>query len=110
MPTRDVRFFIGAMKRNRHSPRRWFSSVTKQDLREVLSLIRRDGALTIRDIDDDVLVDKEHPWASRSRRSGGQSCAQRKPPSATRNWSKTGLDPSGEYTARNNKRVAGETS
>ena len=31
----------------------------------MLRLIRRDGALTIRDIDDDVLVDKEHPWASR---------------------------------------------
>jgi uncharacterized protein YcaQ len=31
----------------------------------VLRLIRRDGALTIRDIDDDVLVDKEHLWASR---------------------------------------------
>jgi uncharacterized protein YcaQ len=31
----------------------------------VLTLIRRDGALTIRDIEDDVLVDKEHPWASR---------------------------------------------
>jgi uncharacterized protein YcaQ len=30
-----------------------------------LKLIRRDGALTIRDIDDDVLVDKEHLWASR---------------------------------------------
>ena len=28
-------------------------------------MIRRDGALTIRDIDDDVLVDKEHLWASR---------------------------------------------
>ena len=31
----------------------------------MLRLIRSDGALTIRDIDDDVLVDKEHPWASR---------------------------------------------
>jgi uncharacterized protein len=31
----------------------------------VLTLIRRGGALTIRDIDDDVLVDKEHLWASR---------------------------------------------
>jgi hypothetical protein len=30
-----------------------------------MTLIRRDGALTIRDIDDDVLVDKEHLWASR---------------------------------------------
>jgi uncharacterized protein YcaQ len=27
--------------------------------------IRRNGALTIRDIDDDVLVEKEHPWMSR---------------------------------------------
>ena len=30
-----------------------------------MRLIRRDGALTIRDIDDDVLVDKDHLWASR---------------------------------------------
>jgi len=28
-------------------------------------LLTVSGALTIRDIDDDVLVDKEHPWASR---------------------------------------------
>jgi hypothetical protein len=27
--------------------------------------VRRDGALTIRDIDDDVLTEKEHLWASR---------------------------------------------
>ena len=35
------------------------------DLRNVLARLRKDGALTIRDVDDDVLVDKEHPWASR---------------------------------------------
>jgi uncharacterized protein YcaQ len=34
-------------------------------LRKVLGRIRRGGALTIRDIDDDVLVDKDHLWASR---------------------------------------------
>ena len=44
---------------------RWFGTVPKPDLRKVLARLRRDGALTIRDIDDDVLVDKEHPWASR---------------------------------------------
>ena len=33
--------------------------------RKVLPLIRRDGALSIRDIDDDVLVEKDHAWASR---------------------------------------------
>ena len=35
------------------------------DIRRVVARIRRSGALTIRDIDDDVLVDKTHPWASR---------------------------------------------
>jgi uncharacterized protein len=31
----------------------------------VLARIRKHGALTIRDIDDDVLVEKDHAWASR---------------------------------------------
>jgi uncharacterized protein YcaQ len=39
--------------------------VTIKDMRKVMSLLRKDGALTIRDIDDDVLVEKAHPWASR---------------------------------------------
>jgi hypothetical protein len=39
--------------------------VTPADTRKVMRLIRRDGALTIRDIDDDVLTEKEHLWASR---------------------------------------------
>jgi uncharacterized protein len=30
-----------------------------------VSRIRSEGPLTIRDIDDDVLVEKEHLWASR---------------------------------------------
>ena len=65
VPTRDIGFFLGRMKRFRHAPNRWFQSVTKQDLRKVLTLISKGGPLTIRDIDDDVLVDKVHPWASR---------------------------------------------
>jgi uncharacterized protein YcaQ len=65
VPTRDIRFFIGSMKNHRRSSHAWFRSVTKQDLRKVLTLVRKDGALTIRDIDDDVLMEKEHPWASR---------------------------------------------
>ena len=39
--------------------------VKPADTRKVMRLIRRDGALTIRDIDDDVLTEKEHLWASR---------------------------------------------
>jgi uncharacterized protein YcaQ len=65
VPTRDLRFFIPAMKRHQREGHRWLSSVKPADLRKVMKLIRRDGALTIRDIDDDVLVDKEHLWASR---------------------------------------------
>jgi uncharacterized protein YcaQ len=53
------------MKRHRREGHKWFSSVSPADLRKVMRLIRRDGALTIRDIDDDVLVDKVHLWASR---------------------------------------------
>ena len=65
VPTRDLRFFIPAMKRHRREGHRWFKSVSPADMRKVMTLIRRDGALTIRDIDDDVLTDKEHLWASR---------------------------------------------
>ena len=65
VPTRDLRFFLPEMKRHRQSPKSWFASVSKEDLQKVLTLVRRDGALSIRDIEDDVLVEKDHPWASR---------------------------------------------
>jgi uncharacterized protein YcaQ len=65
VPAKDLRFFLPAMKRHKREGHKWLSSVKSADLRKVLRLIRRDGALTIRDIDDDVLVDKEHLWASR---------------------------------------------
>jgi uncharacterized protein YcaQ len=65
VPTPDFRFFMGQMKHYQRQPMSWFGSVTKADLRKVLTLIRKGGPLTIRDIDDDVLVEKTHPWASR---------------------------------------------
>jgi uncharacterized protein len=65
VPTRDMRFFLSEMIRHRQSSRSWFRSVKKEDLRKVLTLIRKGGALSIRDIDDDVLVEKDHAWASR---------------------------------------------
>ena len=70
VPTRDLRFFIPAMRRHRREGHKWLSTVSNADLRKVLTLVRRDGALTIRDIDDDVLVEKQHLWASRKSRSG----------------------------------------
>jgi uncharacterized protein len=65
VPAKDLRFFLPAMKRHRREGHKWLSSVSPADLRKVMRLIRRDGALTIRDIDDDVLTEKEHLWASR---------------------------------------------
>jgi len=65
IPTRDLRFFLAAMKRHRDNPGGWFGTVTPADLRKVMTLLRKEGALSIRDIDDDVLVEKHHPWASR---------------------------------------------
>jgi len=65
VPTRDLPYFLAAMRSHRLEPRNWYSGVKPEDLRKVIRLIRSGGALSIRDIDDDVLVEKDHPWASR---------------------------------------------
>ena len=65
VPTKDLRYFLPAMKLHRQEGHKWFGSVTPADTRKVMNLIRRGGALTIRDIDDDVLTEKSHLWASR---------------------------------------------
>jgi uncharacterized protein YcaQ len=64
VPVQHVRFFVRAMKRHWQQRSVWFGSVTDADLRKVLRLLEQ-GPITIRDIDDDVLVEKEHAWASR---------------------------------------------
>jgi uncharacterized protein YcaQ len=65
VPTKDFRFFLPAMRRHRSDGHRWFTSVKPEDSRKVMRLLRQSGPLTIRDIDDDVLTEKEHLWASR---------------------------------------------
>ncbi|HEY5831386.1 MAG: winged helix-turn-helix domain-containing protein [Hyphomicrobiaceae bacterium] len=65
LPVRDLRFHLGAMRRDWARRSTWFTAVTEQDQRKVISRIRRHGALTIRDIDDDELIEKDHLWASR---------------------------------------------
>ncbi len=64
VPSRDFRFFIPLMRLHKRERARWFTSVTSKDMRKVMRLIRK-SPLTIRDIDDDVLTEKEHLWASR---------------------------------------------
>src|SRR6201994_3525166 len=65
VPSKDLRYFLPAMKQHRREGHKWFDTVTPADTKKVMTLIRRGGALTIRDIDDDVLTEKVHLWASR---------------------------------------------
>lgn len=65
VPVRDFRFYMKAMRRGGDRPRAWYGTVTRKEMRKVLALVEEQGGLTIRDIQDDVLVDKDHPWASR---------------------------------------------
>jgi uncharacterized protein len=60
----DFRFFMSDMKLHKREGHRWFANVKPADTRKVMRLLR-EGALTIRDIEDDVLTEKEHLWASR---------------------------------------------
>ena len=62
--TADLRFFVPDMRYHRRHGHGWFASVTPADMRKVLRLAKA-GPLSIRDIDDDVLRDKDHQWASR---------------------------------------------
>jgi uncharacterized protein YcaQ len=64
VPSRDFRFFVSDMRLHRREGHKWFASVNPADSRKVMRLLRQ-GALTIRDIEDDVLTEKEHLWASR---------------------------------------------
>jgi hypothetical protein len=65
LPVEDFRHYVRQMRSGPRAHGRWFAAVTTGDLRRVMGRIRRGGALTIRDIEDDVLVEKDHPWASR---------------------------------------------
>ena len=64
VPTADLRYFVPDMTYYRRNGHSFFATVTPADMRKVLRLARA-GPLSIRDIDDDVLRDKDHEWASR---------------------------------------------
>ncbi len=65
VPTADLPFFLPAMKAYRENPSAWFGSVTRAEVNAMTRRLKKEGPLSIRDIDDDELVDKTHPWASR---------------------------------------------
>jgi uncharacterized protein YcaQ len=63
--TKDFRYFQIRMKKNMKSPHKWYNSVSKEDLQKIFRLIKKDGPISIREITDDVLVEKNHDWGSR---------------------------------------------
>jgi uncharacterized protein YcaQ len=65
IPTRDLPFYLDEMRHHRTEPLRWYADADPNDLKRLLRQIRKDGALSIRDIDNDELVEKDHPWGSR---------------------------------------------
>ncbi|CAM5761299.1 winged helix-turn-helix domain-containing protein [Bosea minatitlanensis] len=69
VPTRDIRYFLPEMKAHREEPKRWSAVGAREETRKLLRRIRRDGALTIRDIEEE-LVEKAHLWASKKPSKG----------------------------------------
>ncbi|MGZ5279620.1 MAG: winged helix-turn-helix domain-containing protein [Pseudobdellovibrionaceae bacterium] len=65
IPSKDFHFFIPDMKLTESSASNWFGRVKAEEVKKVLTLIKKQGAISIRDIQDDVLVEKNHPWGSR---------------------------------------------
>jgi uncharacterized protein len=65
LPTESLRFYVRQMRKDWQRRVVWFGKVSDNDLRRVLSRIRTHGAITIRDLDTDVLVEKDYAWGSR---------------------------------------------
>jgi len=64
LPTENLRFYVRPMRQDWQRRIVWFDKVSHGDLRRVMSRIRREGALTMRDIEDEP-VEKDYSRASR---------------------------------------------
>jgi uncharacterized protein len=65
LPIESLRFYVRAMRREWQRRVVWYGKVSDQDLRRVLSRIRKHGAITIRDFDNDVVAERDYAWGSR---------------------------------------------
>jgi uncharacterized protein YcaQ len=65
IPSKDIHFFLPAMRAHKRAGHGWYAPfVTPAVTRKIMRLVRA-GPISIRDIDDDVLTEKEHVWQSR---------------------------------------------
>jgi len=64
VPARDLRFFLPDMRAHQIEPTKWYADANPKDLAKLKRQVRREGAISIRDIEEEP-VEKEHLWASR---------------------------------------------
>src|SRR5262245_56555572 len=60
----DIRFFLPDMKKHEIEPQQCYADGEPTELTKVRRRIRKDGAISIRDVEEEP-VEKEHLWASR---------------------------------------------
>ncbi|MHC1480954.1 winged helix-turn-helix domain-containing protein [Frateuria aurantia] len=65
VPTSDYRMYVAAMQAVRAQPGPSLAGVDPTAYAALLRRIRREGPLSIRDVDDEIKMEKLHPWASR---------------------------------------------
>ncbi|QLY26588.1 winged helix-turn-helix domain-containing protein [Bdellovibrio sp. KM01] len=73
--TDDFKYFIRDMKRRKENPSSWYKDVTAADVKKVLGTVKKQGAISIRDVNDEELVEKDHPWASKKPSKRHLQCA-----------------------------------
>jgi len=71
MPIADFRYHVRDMRTYMPRTEPALQAMKKSDVRRIVARIRKDGPLSIRDFDDEVLIEKVGAWSSRkpSRRS-----------------------------------------
>jgi uncharacterized protein YcaQ len=70
LPTADFRYHVRDMRSFTASKHSWLRGTRDEAVRAMVARIRRNGALTIRDIDDEVPVEKLGAWMSRKPSKG----------------------------------------
>jgi uncharacterized protein len=70
LPTADFRFHVRDMRNYTASRHPWLRVTRDEPVRAMVARIRRNGALTIRDINDEPLVEKAGAWMSRKPSKG----------------------------------------
>lgn len=64
IPTSKYKYYIPQMKNIKTNQGYWHGRVSTNDYKKVIALLKK-GPLSVRDIKDDVLKEKEHDWDSK---------------------------------------------